>query len=343
MPVERESMDRLEELRRYTSKSATGLEIAAYFNPIVPKAQGYQALILDVFDTETLHANARSDPNIPPDRIAEIEAVDIVADASGLGAAVEALGLAGQFSYIVSSHNFEHLPDPIGFLRGCLVALRPGGTLTMAIPDLRACFDHFRMPSRLVDWLSAYHEGRNQPSAETQFDLAANRSTYVGSVGERGSCSINRDDPANFRLQGNMRDAYASYLATRTDAGPYRDAHCSTMFPETFALMVHDLVYLGLIDFELTDVTETRGHEFFVHLRKPVSPASAPLSDDAYYARREALLKAIDLNLGVNGFHANSVLSHRMGRKLKEFLHRRVGAGTMRRLSAMNRSLRGRA
>ncbi|MFM7442912.1 MAG: methyltransferase domain-containing protein, partial [Tabrizicola sp.] len=166
-------MDRKAILLKYVDPSSPGIEVAPYFNPAVAKRDGYPVLTLDVFDTQALRANATKDPHIPASRIGEIEDVDIVADACGIGDAIARLGRTGQFQYIVSSHNFEHLPNPIRFLQGCSVALAPGGVLSMAVPDGRACLDHFRMPTRLADWLSAYHRGLDQPSPESIFDLQA--------------------------------------------------------------------------------------------------------------------------------------------------------------------------
>lgn len=332
-------MERLEELRRFTDKSALGLEIAAFFNPIVPKSQGYRAMVLDVFDAQRLRANALHDPAIPKDRIGEIEEVDIVADASTLGHEVQTRGLAGQFDYIVSSHNFEHLPDPIRFLQGCVIALKPGGTVSMAMPDYRACFDHFRMPTRLSDWLGAYHEARQQPSPQTHFDSLSNLSIYRSGDVDGGSCNLYRDDPALFAPQVDLRKAYDEYLA---DPGPYRDAHCSVMFGASFELMVRDLIYLGLIDFEVVAVTKTRGHEFFAHLRKPLTAGASVPSDANHYARREVLLRSINAQLGRAGFpHQLFGLRH-AETTLKSVVRNLLGGQKMQRLSALNKSLRGR-
>jgi hypothetical protein len=44
----------------------------------------------------------------------------------------------------------------------------------MAIPDYRACFDHYRYPTRLSDWLRSYHHPLIQPDAESLFDSDSN-------------------------------------------------------------------------------------------------------------------------------------------------------------------------
>lgn len=279
------------------------VEVAPYFNPALPKAAGHDVLILDVFDTETLRSQALDDPNIPNERIAEIEEVDIVGDASAIGELLAARGLAGQIGFVVSSHNFEHLPDPIRFLRGVEACLMPGGVLSMAIPDCRATFDHFRGMTRLVDWVTAFHDGHRQPSANTLFDYAANVAGFPAGGTLRGTCNWRRDDPREAKLTGDLRSAYDRWLASRNKAGDYTDCHVSVVFDAQFALMIEDLRFLGLVGLEVIEITPNAGFEFFAHLRRPVTPP--PLMSEAdYRARREELLRRVAGGLGDRAFPA---------------------------------------
>ena len=284
-------MKRLEELRRFVTKDSLGMEVAPYFNPVVPKSEGYNCLVLDVFDTETLRKHAEDDPNIVSERYNRIEDVDVVSDASRLKEVIAEKDLTGKLNYIVSSHNFEHLPDPISFLQGCSVGLVPGGVLAMAVPDGRACFDHFRMPTRLSAWLGAYHRGVTQPTPETIFDFRANVSDYLAENGEMTSFSIERDTPDGFTPTRSLRAAYDAYLEAANAPGEYQDSHCSVFFGASLELMLRDLKFLGVIDLEVVDVSETNGMEFYVHLRKPkdASTASDPGQEAAFFTKRESL------------------------------------------------------
>lgn len=317
-------MSRLDILRRYTTKADLGIEIAPYFNPIVTKAAGYNVMIVDVFDTETLRQRVMEDPLIPDARVNEVEAVDIVSDASDLITAVEARGLAAQFAYIVSSHNFEHLPNPIRFLQGCSAALKPGGTLTMAIPDYRACFDHFRMPTRLSDWLAAYHRNYTQPAPETRFDFRADQSMYMRDGIATVGCDIAIDDPSGFLPSRVMRHAYEEYLADLAVPPPYKDAHCSAVCGASFELMARDLRHLGLIDLDVVEVVPTLGLEFFVHLRKP-EPGAVPEDDETYYRRRAELQRALNAQLGSAGFGKPAAGMPMTQMEAKRFVHDLVG------------------
>ena len=72
-------MDRRIELLRYVTRQQRGIEIAPWFNPVVPKRAGYRTLILDLFDAQNLRRNAESDANVPKEMIPNIEEVDLTA------------------------------------------------------------------------------------------------------------------------------------------------------------------------------------------------------------------------------------------------------------------------
>lgn len=282
-------MNRIEELRRFVQAGELGLEIGPYFNPIVPKAEGFHVLAMDVVDAATLRNRAAADPHIPQAAVGRIEDVDIVCNACDLGEAVRQRGLEGRLGYVVSSHNFEHLADPIRFLQSCSSALKPGGHLTMAIPDHRACFDHFRSPTRLADWLGAYRQALRQPSPEMLFDYGSNchlpmlplQPDKVGKV--PGSASREQ------AFLTPLREAYRRCFSAPDADRPYEDAHCSVLFAELFDVLLHDLRQLGLVELEPARPSRTAGHEFFVHLRKPHRATPLP-NEDRFQAERERLL-----------------------------------------------------
>ncbi|OIQ69749.1 ubiquinone biosynthesis O-methyltransferase [mine drainage metagenome] len=111
--------------------------------------------ILDVFDRETLQKRGAADMQQNWRDMSLLDEVDYVGSATEVASLVPT-ELHGTFDYIVSSHNFEHLPNPIKFLQGCASLLKPGGLITMAVPDHRACFDYFRPHTVIGDWLEAY-------------------------------------------------------------------------------------------------------------------------------------------------------------------------------------------
>lgn len=287
-------MSRIDEILKYADIRGKGIEIAPFFNPIVRKSDGNDVLIFDVFDTEKLHEVARAADEIPNDRISEIEPVDIVGDACQIGAVLEARGLQGCFDYVVSSHNFEHLPNPILFLQGVERALKPGGVVSMAVPDCRATFDFFRMPTRLADWIDAFHDDRQRPEPASVFDEMSNRAFYEADGKRNLTANIRKANVENFASDHAVAEAYDTYLHLRNKTGEYVDTHCNVFFPASLELMLLDLRTLGLIGLEIVEITKTRSMEFYVHLRKG-NPA---LADHVYAEKRQSLMTEVSLSLG---------------------------------------------
>ena len=288
-------MKRVNELLKYADLSGKGMEVAPYFNPTLPKRDGNDVLILDVFDTERLRLLAKMDKDIPNERIHEIEDVDFVGDACQIGQVVREESLAGKLSYIISSHNFEHLPNPILFLQGCSDALKEGGVLSMAVPDYRACYDFFRMPTRLSDWLLAYHQNFKQPPEHIIFDSVSMSSRYLKDGKSMTGCDIHKDDPGKFTSNHDLVTAYRDYQSSLLSNRAYTDVHCSVVFPELLELLLRDLRKIGLIDLDVLEISKTQGGEFFVHLSKS---KSGFLDDDTFYDIRDKLLVSVSGNMG---------------------------------------------
>ena len=164
----RESWSRRDFLLKGVVKTEPGLEIAPFFSPIASKAEGFCVETLDVLSRPQLVSKLLGESSIPDALAARIEDVDHIGSASELKAVVSSKGLKS-YKYILSSHNFEHLPNPIQFLRDCESLLGEDGQLCMAIPDLRCCFDRFRMPTELDVWLKSFYENKLVPSAYDRF------------------------------------------------------------------------------------------------------------------------------------------------------------------------------
>ena len=109
-------MDRIEQLRRGLTKSMKGLEIGPFFNPIVPRREGWQTTIIDYTDKAGLLRRV-ADLN-QPDVTAlssQIDDVDIV----WRGEPLDELCLKRKpdgYDFLVASHVIEHIPDLHGQL-----------------------------------------------------------------------------------------------------------------------------------------------------------------------------------------------------------------------------------
>lgn len=250
-------MIREQKILRFINKEMRGIEIAPYHSPLAPKSQGFNCLTLDVFDDERLLENARKDPNVL-DKIDRIEHVDIVSSATDLDLAIEARGEIGSFDYVISSHNFEHLPNPIQFLRACGKVLKPGGLLTMAIPNKRFTFDYSRALSSFTNVYRAFHENHTQPDPWTLFDFSANFANDVGQSPAVQSAP---------KYANSLTEKFEELKARlERPPEPYEDAHVWVFTPESFVSIITDCTILKLIPLTLVHL-EPADFEFYVHFR----------------------------------------------------------------------------
>ena len=271
-------MSRLDRLRKGISPEHSVLEIGPYFNPIAARAAGYRTTTLDVFDTDQLRQNAAVDPNIPQERHQEIEEVDLVGSACDLADLTTArYGTDQRFDWILSSHNIEHIPNPVRFLQQCAAVLRPGATLRLAVPDKRYCFDHFRTLTEVNEWLEAFYEVRSQP---TPYQLFRHRTIFSDSLSNGKGWTPTRTSLAVFQEYfGSSGNVPSRYI----------DTHCWAFTPESFELIVRDMIAFGLVELRIESVSETFGLEFYVDLVRP--PISVPVCEKEYYDTRERLLR----------------------------------------------------
>ena len=169
----------------------------------------------------------RNDPHIDDMMIPRIGEVDLVGSACDIAETGHghASGREARFDFVVSSHNPEHLPDPVRFLRGCEELLASGGAIAMAVPDKRACFDYFRPCSGTGELLQAFHERRQRPSLAQVFSQGAYASMMQSRSGKSGAFTID-DNPNSIALVGDVVQAYTLWagrsipatrcIATRT-------------------------------------------------------------------------------------------------------------------------------
>lgn len=280
-------MDRNEFLLRGIDRAtAYGIEIGAFYNPIAPKAAGWNTTIVDFTDQAGLlqTATTHSHPAIR-DMAGNIEPVDVVWRDVRLDEAC-LRGRPDGFDYLIASHAIEHLPDIVTFFQQVSALARPGFVLSLAVPDCRMTFDFFRPLSTTGEALRAYRERRTIHTPENMFESWAYMANLEGTgawlPGGFGALTLPVPLPQAY-------DNYSNYLRRCTEGTQtYVDAHCWIFTPNSFQLMVLELQALGLIDFAVTEIEPGDGSEFLVQLRKTNdTPDPADL-----HSRRLALLTA---------------------------------------------------
>jgi len=287
---------RLEELRRHVRKEALGLEIGPFHRPVCPKREGYNCLSADLMPRQQLLEAYAGDANVMP-RQEAVEEVDVLLT-GGLLASMEAYceapgarvrQAAGSLDYLLSSHNFEHLPDPISFLNDAAVLLAPGGHLTMAIPVGSRCFDCFRPLSSTGQLLDAHQEGRRKTTLGALFDQSASAATHAcGRSIEDRTYDINK--VAVSACGGSIDAETFAALQFTQEFGHTGEIHSFVFNPYSFLLIFEDLQACGLLPLlRIRGVIDRPGNEFIVHIARiqEADCCSLPLTAQ----RRTELLK----------------------------------------------------
>lgn len=275
-------MIRFDELRRnLDKKTMTGVEIGPFYSPIAPKAEGWRTTVIDFKDGESLRADARNHPaSSIRSQEQYVEDVDIVWH----GEPLDQLALARRpegYDYFIASHVIEHAPDLVSFLQQIERLLRPGGIVSMAVPDMRKCFDMLKPISSLREVLAAYRERRTRHTPETLLEA---RALSVSRHGE-GAWVAGADAPLVFT--GNFDHAWNAYPEdVKGRDGSYVDAHAWFFTPASFELLILELGYMGLVKLTIASMVESHGAEFIVQMR--VAPLAKPSLAD-FDARRLAL------------------------------------------------------
>ena len=258
--------DRSERLLKYISKEKLGLEIGPYINPLASKREGFNVKILDVFTDEELISRSKNDCHLNESDTLRIEKVDFVMSAQEIGSIEE---LKGTCDYIISSHNLEHIPNPILFLQGCTQALKPDGIISLALPDYRCCWDRFRPLSSSADWLDAFVSKREKPSAKQVFEQNSMHCRWHKD-GKLLPTMPMDTELSELQPVQSLESAWNNFLDhSKNELGmPYIDTHCWTFTPDSFKLILNDLRILRILDLKIIDISDAPESEFIVHIRK---------------------------------------------------------------------------
>ena len=232
--------------------SGHGLEIGAGFSPLVPKEEGYWVEVVDHASAEDLrlkYANASVD-------VSRVEEVDYIWDGRPL---TEVIGKKNHYDFIVASHVIEHIPDMLGFLKECEALLRPTGTLVLAVPDKRRCFDLLRPLSTTGAVLQAHLEKRKRHLPAIAFDQIAYAASLNGSPawskGTKGELS-----------QAHSLDFAQAVFDRSVSSDEYFDFHAWVFTPHSFRLIIRELNEISALGLCEAEFRPTSDHEFFITL-----------------------------------------------------------------------------
>ncbi len=258
--------------------SGFGLEIGPSYNPLLPKAEGYNVEILDYASAETLRARWVGRPDVDAWRIEEI---DYVSDGQSM---LELIGQRERYDYIVACHVIEHVTDVVTFLQDCSALLKPAGKLVLAVPDKRMCFDCLKPVSTVGEALQAFIEKRTRHTPGALFD-------HIAQACSKGTDEIWAAAAVDeLRYKHTKMDALELFKDS-IETGRYHDVHAWHFTPSSFRSFMKTLNEIGYTDLGEAEFFTPGGHEFHVALSKSAPPCAISYRD--LTLRTELELRAI--------------------------------------------------
>lgn len=253
-------MNRTELIRRHFDRSMRLIELGASYNPIIPKADGWQTTIIDHATQEDLIKQYGA---MGVTTVDKIEPVDYVWQNGALSDIVPPDQL-GSFDGVVASHVGEHFPDLIAFFKSASALLKPNGVVALALPDKRVCFDFFRPITMTGDIIDAHLNKRTRHLKKTFFDQAAYFTLRDGTGGW-----AHKGNLAPLQLAHSIYAAQKGYDdASEDPSSQYADTHAWTFTPKSFELIMLELNLLGHIDWAIRSIEPAEGVEFYVWLER---------------------------------------------------------------------------
>jgi SAM-dependent methyltransferase len=270
-------MDRIAKLLSTSQRSSLIIEIGPCHAPIAPKAAGWNSFVVDHASQAELRAKYRGlGVNIDA-----IEPVDFVWTTGGLDEAVPA-AFHGSFDTVIASHVIEHVPDFIAFFDAAAKLLRPTGTVALAVPDKRFCFDFFQPMSSTGEVIDAHLTRLSRHRRSTVF----NHFAYLVSADNAYAWGQHRVH--QFAFTHKLKDAAHELTKWSDDpAEPYKDYHAWRFTPASFELLFLELGLVGMLDWHVVGIHPTEGSEFIALLQPGLPPFAAPETSDE---QRMALL-----------------------------------------------------
>lgn len=235
-------------------RDGIGVEIGPSHRPLAPKRMGYKTHVIDHMTREDLKVKYEK-ANVA---LENIEEVDFVWRGESYS---ELTKRSKYYDWIIASHVIEHVPDLIGFLSDCDEILKDDGVLSLAIPDSRFCFDHFRPVSSLGSVIDASLHRRKFNSAGMVADFFLNAVKRGGTITWPRSCT---DEFTFIHGIAGVRNAIKKVV----EKGAYVDIHAWCFTPSWFRLIIEDLYVLGFTTMRELDFFDPGTHEFYVTLAR---------------------------------------------------------------------------
>lgn len=223
------------------------LEIGPLSSPLLHKHEA-NVYYADILPTEEVKKHYQADKSIRQEDICEIDFV--IHDSY-----TNALKDAPKFDYVLSCHVLEHVPRFIEFFQDIANVLHEKGHIYLFLPDSRYCFDRFRSPTSFAELY--YIHTRNIPVAPWQILDSVNMSIPMN---DPGILWAHRN--AYPMLAKRSPFSHAKKIFEDALQGQPIAAHYSVFTPESFLLILHDMMRAGLLPFKVIHFFPTPPRDF---------------------------------------------------------------------------------
>lgn len=234
-----------------------GIEIGPSHSAIAPKRQGFNVEIIDHIDKEGLIEKYK-DHNVDTSSIEEVDHIWKGEPYS------ELVKKRHSYDWIIASHVIEHTPNLIRFLNDCSDLLNDNGTLVLAVPDKRYCFDHFRPITSLSSVIDGHFENRTNhtPGSTAEY--------YLNVISKGGKIAWDSTENGQTEFIHSPQEAKKKMIES-WKTQHYTDLHAWCFTPSSFRLLISDLNTLGLINLKESQFYDTIGCEFIISLSRKES------------------------------------------------------------------------
>lgn len=234
-------------------KSPSILEIGPYMSPLVT---GLKVDTFDVLTKEELVSRA----------ISEGGPSYLIPDVTWVGPEASNQYIRAKYDLILSSHVVEHQIDLIAHFQNVSSLLNPNGYYAALIPDHRYCFDHFNLPSTIIDVLMAHIVQNGNHSLK---NFLEDRLT----TGHNETNRYWKKDAGAPKITGKTFSDITALVGEYTEAVSkeiYVDVHAWKFTDQTFIDIFSKLKKLNLLNLNVVRVVPAKhgNNEFWVLIRK---------------------------------------------------------------------------
>lgn len=241
------------QLATIKGKAPRILEIGPYMSPLVT---GQKVDTFDVLTKEELVSRA----------ISEGGPSYLIPDVTWVGPEASNQYIRAKYDLILSSHVVEHQIDLIAHFQNIDSLLLPKGHYAALIPDHRYCFDHFNLPSTIIDVLMAHIIQNGNHSLK---NFLEDRLT----TGHNETNRYWKKDFGAPKIIGksfsDILDLVAEYRKTVSNE-IYVEVHAWKFTDRTFIQIFSILKEMGLISLEVVKIEPVKrgNNEFWILFRK---------------------------------------------------------------------------